>query len=407
MQAGAAPVALTTPLVGRRVHWVAPTVADVDRIAALDDPVLRNLQITQCYCELSRLFAARTGGGPANWCTFATWASKQAGQTIRKEDLRRAFERLFARKPAATTLSNTGLVAVADLSARRGREHVGEAMRRALVPGSALDRASDAVARGNRKVFEEIGREFARFLALPASGGAIDPSELASFHEGLRPGDPPDGQDFLQQAFTAYAAAFGESDLKARAELILLANLAIGWHEQTRLQPEIVEALDAPFEEPIRLRRDLLRHLLRPRFGLALRLAGELVPGRRTLVKTVLDELDRHVKQIAHEAVTELLMTLSLPGEALSLGRDVPGAFPAELKTIDNPELRAVLGRIDRTPDTTRGSGAATWSSLTDRINYIADLFRVYQSDPKLLSDPFRAEQVTVIKSGGRPAGGL
>ena len=373
----------------------APTVAEVDRIAALDDPVLRNLQITQCYCELSRLFAARTGGGPANWCTFATWASKQAGQTIRREDLRRAFERLFTRSPEATSLGNTRLAAVAD------------PLRQALLPESAFDRASDAIARGNRKVFEEIGREFARFLALPAAGGAIDPSELASFREGLRPGDPPDGQDGLRQAFTAYAAAFGESDLKARAELMLLANLAIGVHEQTRLQPEIVEALDAPFDEPIRLRRKLVLHLLRQRLGLALRLLGELVPGRRTELKTVLDELDRHVKQIAHEAVTELVVTLSLPGEALSLGRDVPGRFPAELTRIDNPDLRALLGRVDRTPDTTRGSGAGSWSSLADRINYIADLFRVSQDDPKLLGDPFTAEQAAVIKSGGRPAGAL
>jgi hypothetical protein len=368
---------------------------------------LRNLQITQCYCELSRLFAARTGGGPANWCTFATWASKQAGQTIRQEDLVRAFERLFTRSPAATTLGNTGLAAVADLSAKRGPERVWDAMWPALVPDTAFERASDAVARGNRKVFEEIGREFARFLALPAARGTVDPSELASFNEGLRPGDPPDGQDYLRQAFTSYAAAFVENDLKARAQLILLANLAIGWHEQTRLQPEIVEALDAPFEEPIKLRRTLLLHLLRPRFGLALRLLGELVPGRRTRVKALLDELDRHVKRIAHEAVTELLVTLSLPGEVLDLGRDVPGAFPAELKTIDDPDLRALLGRLDRTPDTTRGSGADRWSSLTDRINYIADFFRVYQGDPKLLGDPFTAEQATVIRSGGRPAGRL
>ena len=121
----------------------------------------------------------------------------------------------------------------------------------------------------------------------------------------------------------------------------------------------------------------------------------------------MLDELDRHVKEIAHEAVTEVLMTLSVAGETLRLGRDVPGTFPADLETIDNPELRALLGRLDRTPDTTRGSGAKRWSSLADRINYIADLFRVYQDDPKLLGDPFTAEEMRRYSSGEdqRPGG--
>jgi hypothetical protein len=392
---------------GGTVSPAGPTVAEVERIAALTDPVVRNLQITQCYCELSRAFAARTGGGPANWCTFATWASKQAGQTIREEDLARAFERLFADSPQARSLGNTAVASIAELSARRGPERVCDAMWEAIEPTSAFERASDAIARGNRKVFEEIGRDFARLLALPTAGGVIDPPAFGSFHDSLRPGDPPDGQGYLRQAFSAYAAAFRESDLKGRAELILLANLAIGWHEQTRLQPEIAEALDAAFEEPVKLRRELLGQLLRVRTGLALRLLLELVPGRATSVEKVLDDLDRHIKQIAHEAITEGLMTLSLPGEVLSLGRDVPGTFPADLKTIANPDLRALLGRIDPTPDTTRGSGANDWSILPQRIHFIADLFRVYQERPTLLSDPFSAEQVAVIKSGRRPAGRL
>jgi hypothetical protein len=129
----------------------------------------------------------------------------------------------------------------------------------------------------------------------------------------------------------------------------------------------------------------------------------ELIPGRATSVEKVLDDLDRRIKQIAHEAITEGLMTLSLPGEVLSLGRDVPGTFPPDLKTIDNPDLRALLGWVDPTPDTTRGSGANDWSILRERIHFIADLFRVYQERPTLLSDPFSAEQVAVIKSGRRP----
>lgn len=400
---------MTTPeaTLGDTVSPTVPTVADVERIAALTDPVVRNLQITQCYCELSRAFAARTNGEPANWCTFATWASKQAGQTIREEDLARAFERLFAQSSQVTGARDSAVASMAELSAERGPQPIEDAIWKALEPTSAFDRASDAVARGNRKVFAEIGREFARLLALPTAGGAIDPTEFETFCDSLRPGDPPDGQRYLRQAFTAYAAAFRESHPKERAELMLLANAAIGWHEQTRLQPQIAEALDAPFEEPVKLRRELLGQLLRLRIGFALRLLLELLPWRSTTVKNVLDDLDRGVKQIAHEAITELLMTLALPAEVLNLGRDVPGAFPADLQTSDNPDLRALLGLIDPTPDTTCGSGADDWSILTERIHFIADLFRVYQERPTLLSDPFTAEQVAVIKSGSRPPGRL
>ena len=70
------------------------TVEKIDSIAVLDNPLLRNVLITQCYCELSASFAKRMGTG-ANWCTFATWASKQAGQTIRHQDLQRTMENLL------------------------------------------------------------------------------------------------------------------------------------------------------------------------------------------------------------------------------------------------------------------------------------------------------------------------
>ncbi len=71
-----------------------PTVADIERIVALTDPVIRNLQITQCYYELAQPLVFRLGEN-ANWCSFATWASRQAGQTIRKEDLARTLEHVL------------------------------------------------------------------------------------------------------------------------------------------------------------------------------------------------------------------------------------------------------------------------------------------------------------------------
>ena len=54
--------------------------------------MIRNLEITECYSQLSAAFAARSGEG-ANWCTYATWASRQAGSTIRGEDLVASLQR--------------------------------------------------------------------------------------------------------------------------------------------------------------------------------------------------------------------------------------------------------------------------------------------------------------------------
>src|SRR5207247_6913452 len=74
-----------TSVVDRDPHR-APSVEDVLRIAAIANPVIRNLEITYCYSRLAAAFAARGGEG-ANWCTYATWASRQVGRTVRGEDL--------------------------------------------------------------------------------------------------------------------------------------------------------------------------------------------------------------------------------------------------------------------------------------------------------------------------------
>jgi hypothetical protein len=83
-----------------------PSIEDVARIAGISDPVIRNLNITQGYYELSQAMSKYTDGNP-NWCTFAVWASKQAGQSIRKEDLSHTFENLFHNSPEITLLLNT------------------------------------------------------------------------------------------------------------------------------------------------------------------------------------------------------------------------------------------------------------------------------------------------------------
>ena len=143
----------------------APTVVDVERITALSDPVLRNLQITQCYHKLSAQILEGTGMN-ANWCTFTTWASKQAGQTIRKEDLARALEAILHDSPVVALAARDIAFLSKDLGSNRSQEEIYTAIWQSLNLPEVIEHTSQVVGTGNLKVFEEIGHEFARFYAI-------------------------------------------------------------------------------------------------------------------------------------------------------------------------------------------------------------------------------------------------
>jgi len=385
-----------------------PTVAEVDRITALSDPIIRNLQITQCYHELSAALAGRTSRS-ANWCTFATWASKQAGQTIRKEDLARTLENVLSAAPATTQATGSVAAAARHLGATRDREEIQEVVWEAVNPAAAIERASDAVARGNRKVFAEIGREFARFFSTCLHDAAFDADTIARFCDGLRIGDPPEGQGYLRQAFRHYFQSFFEHDLKARSELLLLANIEIGYHEQTRLQPEIAEALDAAVVDPKQLTWRLIQVIFPYGGWLAhVRLILTRLLGGPAPFDSAISTLITAVRGHVHQIITEHMMTIALPrGIRLRLGDDLGAEFPASLKLITNPDLQTLLAQVDPTRDSTRESGAVDWADLSDRIHFIADMFRGYQECPDLLEPPFDPDQVVALKAGHLPSGRL
>src|SRR6059036_3872583 len=206
----------------------APSVEDVRRSVAITNPVIRNLEITHCYARLAAAFAARGGEG-ANWCTYATWASRQAGRTIRGEDL---LDELGGGLVGGRWLLHPIRIMWRRLL-RRGlfqREtRIGRLTAELHTPFDAFERASGSVARGNLRVFEEIGLQFARYLQECPPDGVESPP-FQRFLDGLRPGDPPDGQRYLREAFERYERLQLEPDPKARMELAVLANLAIGIH---------------------------------------------------------------------------------------------------------------------------------------------------------------------------------
>ncbi|WP_128547658.1 hypothetical protein [Larkinella soli] len=384
-----------------------PTPAAVERIAAVTDPVVRNLQITQCYHELSAAFVERTGAG-ANWCTFATWASKQAGQSIRKEDLTRSLEALLGVQPEMEMAFRE----VVALATQLGTPLSAETIRKTLwhsLTAAAVERTGAAIARGNKKVFEEIGWEFARFIMSCLSDTAYDEANLKAFCRDLRPGEPPAGQQYLRQAFTRYYQSLFETDRKKQAELRLLANLEIGYHEQTRLQPEIAEALDIAMIHPNELKTRLLSLLFpNDRWQSQARLLLLEMLGKTSLLDRALQTLVSVVRQQIRLIVTEHLMTMAMPNDIrLPLGQDLTAGFPVSLRELYNADLRTLLGHIDPTPDSLLGSGAVDWADLPDRLHFIADLFRCFHESADLFLPPFLAEQVVVLKAGGRPGGRL
>ena len=222
---------------------IAVTTAETGRIASIVEPVLRNLNITQCYHELSAVFARRMGP-VANWCTFAVWASKQAGQTVRRQDLQRSLETMLQREPEIEAALSLVIALAKQAGAQQSFNQLRQSVLGVMLATSA-SRASDAVSRGNKKVFEEIAPEFSRFMSACFGDTGYDQSHIDAFCQPMLPGPPPSGQDWLRKAFGSYYRALFEEDPKQKTELNLLANLQIGFHEQNRLQPEIAEALNA------------------------------------------------------------------------------------------------------------------------------------------------------------------
>src|SRR3990170_1084722 len=151
---------------------ISPGLEAIDRITALADAVICNLQITQCYSELSAVMAERMARN-ANWCTFATWASRQAGQTIRKEDLARMLEAMRSNASVAA-MPQPSLAAAQQAGALHQTAEILKIVWEVVNPAEAFERASQAVARGNQKVFAEIGREFARFYQACQEAPAFD-----------------------------------------------------------------------------------------------------------------------------------------------------------------------------------------------------------------------------------------
>ena len=376
------------------------SVDEVRRIVAIPNPVIRNLEITHCYSRLAAEFAARSGEG-ANWCTYATWASRQAGRTVRGEDL---LEHLGNRIAGRRRLLHPIRTLWRRLL-RRGlfqpETRIGRLTAELHTPFDAFERASTAVARGNLRVFEEIGLEFARYLEECPADAPADGPQVRRFLDSLRPGDPPEGQRYLRQAFMHYERLRFERDPKARAELAVLANLEIGFHEQTRLQPEIREALDSAHAT----KEDLGRRALEAIFPSAAGWWSVVRGPAGAAIGVVAAGFQRASSRVAREAITDSFMVLALPDRVLALGTHLADAYPEVLDEPGDAELTELLARFEPVAPAPDDCGARDWSDLHQRMHYLVHLFRAFHLSEPLSRPPFTPEQVKSFSSGVVPDG--
>lgn len=371
------------------------TLERVREVAQNPDPVVRNLQITQSYHELSTALYACFDGPDLNWCAYATWASKQAGVFIRNEEVPAELRQFLGleRRPS-------GL-----LRWFRPDHWLSSRPFLTFVRCTVHD-VSRHVAEGNRLVYARLAPLFARFLEIARNAKAHPHKEpapkaldrlLATMQQN------PDTDESLTIAFKGYYAALFEPDIDRRAELIFEANARIGLHEQIRLQEAIQGALSAPV-------RRALNDPLRPLLGLSMprfwrRLAARLI--QRLLAGPIRRFEDRWLR-----LATAHLMSLGVPDGRLPLSVDIPpladgSMFPKELRTLELPSLEVFLNDLDHTPNTTHGSAAQDWTDLGDRMNFIVDYFRSRQHQQALLKPPYSPLQVRAILRDRIPSGAL
>ena len=398
----------------------APSVATIDKIVAMDDePVLRNLLITQGYHDLSQGIAELIGAGNATWATFGCWASKTAGRFVRGDEAP-AFIRRAMR--SSRTVAQQARRIRASLLDRLETEI--EAPFKAVVDtaGQLVEDVSLYMAAGNKVVFAEIGGAFARFCEVFADRSFTE-DRLEALLSEYPPGPAePDkvivdrkarrvtsiergGASLLREMLQQYFLAAREPDGRRKAQIVLLGNAYGGIHEQTRLQPYIAGSIDEPVE-------DLLREFLHRRAT-----EGETDPGRIQKIHAVVDlmahPLGADLLHLWQVFATVELMELTLPDGVLHLGRDVPAPpgkplFPPQLRTIQLPELRRLLEQYRALGAVTHGnrlvlmlerdiakivgdtaveivahgSAARDWVVLAQRMRYILELFRSRQQDP-------------------------
>jgi hypothetical protein len=311
----------------------------------------RNALITRSYFEIGKRLRQRLGSRNADWATTAAWASGAVGLIIRKQE---ATQSGFLRLAERTT-------------------------------GSLYDRLlADVRANleeGNRQVYSELGVAFAELAAMCCGPDPwTDEDERAFLRDRLPPSISRSvpvrwqPRTDLAPPFRCYLEAMRLDDAdpeqrKLKSELIFAANVLATVSEQAGLQPY----LNAAFEG---VARTLSSHWWQ----------------RLPFVRGGVQVVAYSAQALTQRMVTEWCIKVLVGDEALKVGRRIEPCnghlWAPDLATLTDRRAQEVWELYSRAGDDGRGSAAADWTLMEDRMNYITCFFRSRQQDDRLLALP-------------------
>jgi hypothetical protein len=368
------------------------TEAHVRAVLDIDDRVLRNYWITQSYADLSLALAALLAPDSANWCTFATWASRTVGENLRGEGLPDWLRERVVQ-------DNGMMGAMAEANARPAR-------RVGLVHHVTTDRIMDVVrdafgatalnlSEGNSVVFAEIGLAGARFVAAYGAAAPRDTAR-ASVLDACAAATPFEGVNRLQAGFSFWCDAMETDDVRLRSQRIMAGSVQLGAHEQNRLQAAVAASMDMGANQmATRLAQNLLKRAawLRPLVW---------------VVEHTLAPVTDSIARVWDDVMTEFVGAADTPDGKLRLGHDVPSLpgrpfLSPDLVAPRMPELETLLHRFDRSSGDGHGSAADNWVAFDDRMNFIVNLFLSRHHHPPMFDPPFPADVVAQLEAGTIP----
>ena len=159
-------------------------------IIGLDEqPILRNLLITQCYHDLAQAQLTELFGTVnLDWCHFATWASKTAGTYIREDEILAPLKQLFLDLDELQKEFDRLNQRVARLSAAPQ-----ESLDLLDLPEVITKNVSNQIMEGNLKVFAELGPLFAKMIDAFKGSRSYDQVTLNQLIDPLKAGATEDG----------------------------------------------------------------------------------------------------------------------------------------------------------------------------------------------------------------------